>query len=248
MTKKCAVLFAALFAQIVGCGQDVKVIEIEPTKIDFKNLGDTSELRAKALNSKGVPVDNAPPITFSSENPSVADVSADGVVKATGNGDTAILAKTPEGVTGEAFVSVCLPKELICDPMGQLDIRVGSGAPVKCHVLDCKEQLILEPEITFDVLAKNVANTDKAVMSGQKGVMSLPVTGAMVGDTEVKVTAYNYEKTVRIHVDEAIPIPGEAEYSGKSGGGGGGGKKGGSGDAYSSGKTGFNHILTNMKF
>jgi hypothetical protein len=247
MTKKCAVLWAALVVQgIVGCGDDVKIIEIEPTKIEFRNLGDSTELKIKALNSKGVVVRDTPVFAFSAENPSVADVSADGTVKATGNGDTAIFAKTPEGITGEAFVSVCLPKELVCDPMDQLDIRVGTGAPVKCHVLDCHEQLIAEPKIDFSVLAANIAKADKAVMSGQRGIMSLPLTGEMIGDTEVKVTAYNYEKTVRVHVDAAIPIPGEAEYTAKQGGGG---KKGGGGDSkYTGAKTGFDHILNNLKF
>ena len=246
MTKKWAVLCAALLGPVVGCGNDVKMVEIEPTKIEFHNLGETAELTVKALDSKGSPVRDAPAFTFTSENPSIADVSADGVVKATGNGDVAVDAKTPEGITGEAFVSVCLPKELICDPMDELDIRVGSGAPVKCHVLDCHEALINEPKIEFEVLAKNVANTDKAVMSGQRGIMSLPVTGAMIGDTEVKVTAYNYEKTVRIHVDAAIPIPGEEEYLGK----GGGGKKSGGGtdEKFTGSKSGFDHILKNMKF
>jgi hypothetical protein len=245
MNKKCAVLCAALLAQCVGCGNDVKIVEIEPTKIEFNILNDSTELRVKALNAKGAPVRDTPSFTFSSENPSVADVSAMGVVKPTGNGDTAILAKTPEGITGEAFVTVCLPKELVCDPKDQLDIRVGSGAPIKCHVLNCREEIIPEPEINFSVLAGNVANSDKAVMSSMRGVMSFPITGGLIGDTEVKVTAYNFEKTVRVHVDEALPIPGEAEYLGK----GGGGKKGGGGEnVYRSEKTGFDHILKNMKF
>lgn len=244
MTRKRAVLCAALLAQTVGCGQDVKMVEVEPTKIEFRILDDSTELRAKALNAKGAPVRDQPSFTFSSENPSVADVSAMGVVKPTGNGDTAILAKTAEGITGEAFVSVCLPKELVCDPKDQLNIRVSSGAPIKCHVLNCREEIIAEPVITFEVLAKNVVNADKAVMSSQRGIMSFPITGAMIGDTEVKVTAYSYEKTVRVHVDEAMEIPGEAEYLGKGGGGKGGGKD----DVYKSSKTGFDHILKNMKF
>jgi hypothetical protein len=242
MTKTCAVLGAAIVVLCVSCNQDVKMVEIEPTKIDFRKLEETTELRARALNSKGVEVAGSV-LTFSSESPSIADVSSTGVVSPRGNGDSAIIATAANGVRGEVFVSVCLPKELVCEPKDELDIRVGTGAPVKCHVLNCRDEVVQDAVVSYDILAKNVALADKAVMSSVKGVTAMPITGSMIGETTVTATAFNFEKTIRVKVDEALPIPGEAEY--KAALKGGGGKKS---DPYTGGKGGFDHILTNMKF
>jgi len=244
MTKTCAVLGAAMVVLCVGCSQEVKMVEIEPMKIDFRQLEDTTTLRARPLNSKGVEVTGAGVLTFSSESPSIADVSSTGVVSPKGNGDTAIVATAANGVKGEVFVTVCLPKELVCEPKEQLDLRVGTGAPIKCHVLNCREEVIQDAKITFDVLAKNVAMADTAVSSSRKGISAMPVTGSMIGDTEATVTAYSFEKKIHIKVEEALPIPGEEDYKAWKGGGG---KKGGN-DPYTGGKGGFDHILGNMKF
>ena len=242
MTKTLAVLGAAMVVVSAGCGQEVKMVEIEPTKIDFRVLEDTTELRARALNSKGVAITDSVALAFSSESPSIADVSSTGVVSPKGNGDTAIVVTAPNGVKGEVFVSVCLPKELVCEPKEQLDIRVGSGAPIKCHVLNCREEIIQDAKVSFEVLAKNVAMADTAVSSSVKGVSAMPVTGSMIGDTEATVTAYNFEKKIHIKVEEALPIPGEEEYKASQKGGG---KQD---DPYKGTKGGFGHILSNMKF
>ena len=242
MTKTCAVLGATLGFLCVGCNQDVKMVEVEPTKIEFRLLTDSTELRARALNSKGVAITEGATLTYSSESPSIADVSSSGVVSPRGNGDTAIVATAPIGVKGEVFVAVCLPKELVCEPKEQLDIRVGTGAPIKCRVENCREEVIQDAKVSFDILAKNVALADTAVMSSSKGVSSMPITGSMIGETEATVTAYSFEKKIRIKVDEALPIPGEEEYNASKKGGG---KKN---DPYTGGKSGFSHILDNMKF
>jgi hypothetical protein len=244
MRKTFALLGATAAVLCVACSQDVKVIEIDPMKIEFRLLDESTELRVRGLNAKGAPADVGGAFTFSSESPSIADVSSSGVVTPKGNGDTAIIATAPNGVKGEVFVSVCLPKELVCEPKEQLDIRVSTGAPIKCHVLNCREEIIENPVISFDVLAKNVAVPDKAAPASKKGVIALPVTGGIIGETEATVTAYNFEKKIHIKVEEALPIPGEEEYlKGQKGG-----KKGGGNDPYSSGKGGFGHILSNMKF
>jgi len=242
MTKTCAVLGAIIVATCAGCAQEVKMVEVEPTKIEFRELTDSSELRARALNAKGVTITDGVTLTFSSESPSIADVSSAGVVTPKGDGDTAILVKSPTGITGEVFVSVCLPKQLVCEPKEQLDIRVGTGAPIKCRVENCREEVIQDAKVSFDILAKNVALADTAVMSSSKGVSSMPITGSMIGETEATVTAYSFEKKIRIKVDEALPIPGEEEYNASKKGGG---KKN---DPYTGGKSGFSHILDNMKF
>ncbi len=255
MTKKVGLfLCALLIAPCIGCGQEVKFIEVEPLRIEFKTPGETRQITVRATTSKGALVKEPPPFTFSSENPAIADVSPDGTVRAVSNGGVAITAKAPNGISGETYVSVCLPKEVVCEPKDRLDTRVGSAYPIKCHVTNCKGAKILKPEIQYDVVAKTTATGDKPAPAFEEGVMSFPVTGVAVGDTQVKITAYGLETTVGVHVDEALVIPGEAEYlartkGGKKKGGGGGGKKSGNNDPDSGTKSGsYSNILNNMKF
>jgi len=244
MTKTRAVLGAAVVALCVGCVQEAKIVEIEPTKADFRKLDDSVQLRARALTAKGDTIADIKDFTWSSESTAVADVSASGVVTPRGNGDTAVIAKAPNGASGEVFVSVCLPKELSCEPKDKIDLRVGSGAPVKCQVYDCRDDPMPQAQLTYDVLAQNVVSCEKGAQPGQKGITAIPLTGQMVGDTVLTVTAFGYEKKIQVHVDEALPIPGEVEYKKALGAG----KKKDEPYSGAKGGGGLNHIINNMKF
>ncbi len=211
MTNKYLWWYALPLALCIGCGQEVKFIEIKPMKIEFHNTGETKELQVIATTSRGETVKEPQKYTFSSENPAVAEVSQEGVVRAVGNGNAAVTAKAPNGISGEVFVSVCLPKELACDPASQIDTRVRSANPLRCRVLDCKGRPVSNPQISFDIAAKDLAKGENADTS-QEGVVTIPIAGAAEGDTQIKVSAYGFEKTIRIHVDKALVIPGEAAF------------------------------------
>ncbi|MDJ0765014.1 MAG: hypothetical protein QNJ97_18675 [Myxococcota bacterium] len=220
---------------LLGCGQEVKIIEVDPTTISFTKRSQSRELKVVAKDILDAPVPNIP-ISFSSENSQVASVDSGGTVKPVGNGSTAIVAKAPNGSQGESFIKVCLPNELVCDPSDTLQLKVGLAAPIKCQVKDCNGELIRGAPITYTQLDRTVVLKEAANI----------FIGLKVGDTAATVTAFDLETRVKIHVDEQAFLPGMGPDAGGHRRSGGGGGKEKSGDAYGKGK--FDHILKNMKF
>ena len=218
-----------------GCGNDVKMVEVEPTNISFTKPTQAESLTAKAQDIRGAEI---PGITFtySSENSAVATVDADGTVKPAGNGSCAVVAKTPQGVTGEAFVKVCLPKDIICDPADKLELKVGISAPIKCHVTDCDDKKIQT--------RVNLAPADTKMLLKEGDDIFI---GLAEGDTSVAVEAYGMKKTVAVHVAEQTFLPGMGPGSGGKGRGRGSDPNKRK-DPYSEGGGRFDHILGNMKF
>lgn len=219
---------------IIGCGPEVTTVDLDPLKIHFKKKDQTRTLEAKALNIRDQVVKGIT-FSYSSENPSIATVNENGVVKAAGNGSTSIIAKSNVGkATGEAFVSVCLPKEIICDPADGLKLRVGVQSPIICHITDCKDKKI-PGQIKMEADPKMVLKQDENIF-----------VGLAVGDTTAKITAFDLETTVKIHIDEQNFLPGmdPRKSGGKKGGKRGRGNKD-EGNAYGSGGR-FDHIIENM--
>ncbi len=221
----------------VGCGQEVKIVEVDPPNISFSKPIQSQNIRAKALDIHDAEIPGVK-FTFRSEDPAVATVDSDGTVKPTGNGNTAIVAESSTGVSGESFVKVCLPKEIICDPADKLMLKVGTSAPIKCHLTDCNDEKA-PTRITL-----TPADTTMLLQEGDDIFI-----GLKTGDTTVKVTAFNLEKTVAVRVDEQTYLPGMGPGSlTHGGGGGGGGGKGKDPFAQQQGGGRFDHILKNMNF
>ncbi len=219
---------------LLGCGQEVKMVEVDPGSIRFSKRTQSQKIEAKGLDIHDAPLQGIT-FTFRSEDTSVATVEPNGVVKPTGNGGTAIVARTPNGTEGEAFVKVCLPKDLICDPGDKLTLKVGLAAPIKCHVTNCRDEKI-------PTRINLIPSDTKMVLKEGDNVF----IGLAVGDTEVTVKAFDMEKKVAIRVDEQVYAPGMGPSSGGGGRRRGGGGSGKDGDPYGGGR--FDHIIKNMKF
>jgi hypothetical protein len=227
-------IITGLLTTVIGCGDEVKMVEVEPMTIEFKKTTQSEKIEPKAMDIRGIEIKNVP-FTFSSENGSVAMVTGNGVVKPVGDGSTYVVARTPQGITGETFVKVCLPNKLICDPTEELKLKVGVTGPIKCEVLDCNEEKV-SAKIEFGVADETVSRSyeEDHIFVGLK-----------VGDTHAVAKAFDFQQQIRIHVDEQEFLPGMGPDSG--GGGGGGGKKKGGGDS-PYGSSQYDHILGNMKF
>ncbi len=225
-----------------GCGQDVKMVEVEPMKMRFSRKTQSDKITAKALDIISAEVPGVH-FTYSSENPAVASVTSDGLVKPEGDGSTHIVAKTKEGVTGECFVSVCLPGEMICDPGDELKLKVGTAAPIRCHVVDCNDEQVQNAKIEFVEADSKMVLKEEPVTS--KGRTSVAFIGLAVGDTTVTAKSFTFEQAIKVHIDEQTYLPGMGP---DSGGGGGGGKKKSGDDPYGGAGNRFDHILGNMKF
>lgn len=213
-----------------GCGQEVRSIEVDPTTLEFTRSTQSELLEAKALDIRGLEVPNIP-LTFHSEDPDVAEVDASGQVKPTGNGSTAVVVESPDGIRGESFIKVCLPQDIVCDP-ATLALKVGSAAPLKCRARDCKGEnlsgiLQLEP------------SDEKMLLKEGSDVF----VGLATGETAVKVEGFGLEKSIPVVIEEQTFAPGMKP--------GEAGRRGGSKppsreETKPAGR--YDHILKNMKF
>ncbi|MBN2716403.1 MAG: hypothetical protein JXX14_11150 [Deltaproteobacteria bacterium] len=237
--KLIGIVFAAVSLLAMACGSDVKIVSVDPTTINFSAMTQTTKIKAQGLELRGEPVPGVQ-FTFRSDNTAVAEVGPDGTVKPVANGSANIIASTPEGKQGQTFVKVCLPTEIKCDPENVLNLRVGTAAPVKCHVVDCKGEK-LQNKVDYVEADKDALFKDPTT----EGTF----VGKVVGETKVTVKGGGLEKEISVIVAEQIFSAGGKPGSGGGGGGGGGGNNRNN-DPYNE-KTGggqFNHILGNMKF
>ena len=83
---------------LAACGQEVKFIEIDPTKIDFTKTTQVEVVEIKAMDIRSAVVPDVP-FTFRSEDTAVATVDSEGKIKPAGDGDTAIYLDFRAGVT-----------------------------------------------------------------------------------------------------------------------------------------------------
>jgi hypothetical protein len=239
MKQKLAWIIVAIWTiAVIGCGDEVKIVSVEPATINFNAKTNSTKLRAQGLTLRGDPI---PGIKFNMlcDNTSVAEVDADGMVKPVGNGTATIIVTTPEGKKGEAFVKVCLPTEIKCTPESVLNLRVGTAAPIKCHVEDCNGETL--PNKLDYVEADKDALFKDPTMEGT-------FVGKVTGKTQVTVKGSGLEKVITVEVAEQIFSPGGKPGTGGSGGGGGK-RNDRNKDPYNEKSGGqFNHILSNMKF
>ena len=236
MKRQIKLLLCVMSLWYTACGNDVKIVEVDPTNFSFSKTTQSQKLTAKAQDIRGAEIPGIG-FTYRSEDSSVATVESDGTVKPAGNGSTAIVAQTPSGVTGEAFVKVCLPKSIMCDPADKLDLKVGVSSPIKCKAIDCNDKDINGRLEMTPVDSKMILKEGDDIF-----------IGLAVGDTQVNIKGFGLEKTVAVHVDEQTFLPGMGPGSGGGGRRGGGVDPNKRKDPYSAGGGRFDHILGNMKF
>jgi len=227
-------LVTGVLAVCLGCGEEVKMVEVEPMTIEFRKTTQSEKIVPKAMDIRGIEIKNIQ-FSFSSEDGSVATVTSDGVVKPVGDGTTYVVASTPQGITADTQVKVCLPNKLVCDPTDQLDLKVGTTGPIKCEVLDCNEEKV-QAKIEYKVA------DEKFTRQYEEDHIFV---GLEVGETHVIAKAFDFQQQIRIKVEQQEFLPGMEPGAG--GGGGGGKKKGGGGNS-PYGSTQYDHILGNMKF
>jgi Bacterial Ig-like domain (group 2) len=236
MKKYLGLLICATLTILLSCGPDVKIVMVEPANFKFTKITQSQKLEVKAQDMRGGDIPDIK-FTFRSEDTSVATVDSNGLVKPVGNGSTAIIAKAAvEGtIEGEGFVKICLPKALICEPSDKLALKVGTAGPIKCHVTDCKDE-----EISAKIDLVPATAEPKMLLKEGENIF----IGLAVGDTTVKVTAYDMEQTIKVHIDEQVYLPGMGPDTGGSAPARRPGSKDGADPYGGSGR--FDHILKNM--
>ncbi len=148
---------------------EIPVASVEVTPGNLAMLvGTTSQLVATALDNEGR-VLSGRPIIWSSNNPAVATVSADGLVTALAPGG-AIMSATAEGKVGLASVtSAAMPVAAVNVSPDSQRLVVGQGAQFKAEVLDEDGEVLPGRHIEWSTSQEEVVSVSSSGMVTARG-------------------------------------------------------------------------------
>lgn len=165
---------------LAACGPSVTVVAVDPAKVTMVAKDEKTTVRAEPKDKEGKQVvDAILKLKWSSSNPAVATVAANGVVTAVKSGDAKITAAVGE-VTGSCDVTVSIPATLTLEPE-------------KNEIVGVKKQLTLKPVVKDDA-GREIpgavviwSTSDGAVATIDEGVVTAEGAGtatikAVVGD------------------------------------------------------------------
>lgn len=176
-------LVSALFVSLfMGAGCEPKRparLSLRPAgPFQMTRVGETEQVKPMAYDDKSRPFAQALEVIYRSSDESVARVSSDGTITATGSGEATITAEA-EGVSAAASIAVQVvgSVEIVGDPPATLKFG-GNEYALQVVVKDDKGRPIERPKLSF-------AASDYCVEVSPTGVVR-PLT---VGACEVEVRA-----------------------------------------------------------
>ncbi len=204
-----AALLVSFASLLAGCPAKVAVVEVTPQKVSFDTESATKPLTVTLKDADGALIEDAKPATWSSKDPAIASVGADGVVKPVGTGSTTITATVDEH-SGTAAVDVLLLKRIQLQSPAMV---VVVGTPSDALALNYMNERG-EPVVVDAALAKwpvEWKTTDAAIATvSDKGV----VLGVAAGSTMLHVTVNELKAEMSITVNPApevapnvVPVP-----------------------------------------
>ncbi|HEU4629955.1 MAG TPA: Ig-like domain-containing protein [Gemmatimonadaceae bacterium] len=171
----------------------VAAVTLSPDAAEL-TVGATVTLRARALDRTGAEITTSDPVTFASESPGIARVSAEGVVTGVGPG-TAIVTATIAGVSGRATIRV-RPRRAAAinvDPL-TVSVRVGQRVTLDAVVRDADGNVLPDATIQWTSSASSIATVNSS------GV----VTGVSPGATAIIAESGEARTSIAVTV---TPVP-----------------------------------------
>ena len=158
-------------------------IIVSPGSATLTALGATQQFTAIAFDSKGAIVPNVS-FTWSSSNPAVASVSANGVATAVSPGSVSIVAAAA-GRTGSASLSVTVPvvpASVLILGQRERPLDVGNSLQFTAEVRDANGNIMTGVTVTWQVLKPNIASIDPLTGVATGLVPGLTLIRASVGN------------------------------------------------------------------
>ena len=165
-------------------------IEIELSKDKLTSVGATEQLSAKVYDSNENVIADAP-VAWSSSDPSVATVDANGLVTAVSRGNTTITATS--GIqSANVVITVDLPADQIdIDPDSETLTSVGATVQLTATVYDENNDVIEDATVAWESDDTSVATVSTSGL----------VTAVSRGTTTITATSGDKSKTASITVD-----------------------------------------------
>lgn len=143
--------------------------------------GRTQKLTIEVRNSAGALLTEKRPAAWSSAAPTVATVSADGVVTGLANG-TATMTATVEGVTGTATVTVVDPVSTVLVTPGTATLVVGGAQPMVASARDAKGAALTGRPVVWSSSDPSVATVSATGRVTAEAAGSATITATVDGE------------------------------------------------------------------
>jgi len=189
--KKLALL--GIFA-MAACGPSVKRIAMEPPQAQLTSKGASVTIRATPKDEKEQTVPDVQ-LTWSSSEPAVAAVDANGKVTAMKSGKAVITAKAGE-ISGTAQVNVSIPMSLTLTPP-MLNLMAGQSMQLQKTVKDDNGAAVAGQPVMFNSSDANVAAVDNNGMVRAIGAGSAVITArtaSLTATSKVTVAMPTFDK------------------------------------------------------
>lgn len=155
----------------------VSVVSVTPATATLI-AGGTQQLTASARDSAGT-VLTGRPVTWSTNAPTVATVSATGLVTAVGPG-TATITATSEGKSATAAITVLPPIATVSVTLGSSSVGIGQTVNATVALRDAAGNLLTGRQVTW-----GTTNPTIATVSSETGI----ITGVAAGAATITATS-----------------------------------------------------------
>ena len=163
-------------------------------RVSNLRVGQTQQLTATLVDQSGATV-SAGAVTWTATGPTIATVSATGLVTMLTSGSTAVQA-TINGVTGLASLQGVPSVASVSVTPFSRNLRVAESLPLSDRLLDASGNALLARAVTFTSSAPTVATVSA------DGV----VTGIAAGSTTITVTSETRTATYNLTVEVVLPV------------------------------------------
>jgi hypothetical protein len=193
LSRRIIGLYVFIASLTAGCGREVSLIDVSPTRLDIKSTEDVPTLTVMILDRDGNEVEDVP-LIWESSNPEVVTVDDAGALSVKGSGRATVTVKLNE-LRQEVPVKVDLCA-LVKAESPQMELVVGTVATPVVQSLN-EKGAPMECPLTWSVTDKAIASVD------EKG----NVKGISQGETVV--TAACGRQTTTVNVNVTLPPPPE---------------------------------------
>ena len=143
-------------------------INIIPIKATLTALGEPLQLKATVNDKENQPIPDAP-VSWSSSNTSVVNVSPQGLVTARGNGKVTITAKSGAKSSTAEITVVQLATTIEITPAGPLRIIAGRSQQLDATVRDPNNNPIADADVRWESQGASIATVDSTGLVTAKG-------------------------------------------------------------------------------
>ncbi len=178
----------AAMALLTSCGGDATTVDpplpepprpvaisVSPASVSFTSIGDTANFTARVTDQTGAEFSAS--VTWTSDNPEVSTVAADGLVTAVGIGTGTVRASFQQ-LTATAQVTVRqVVAAIAVSPESDTLFAVGDTVTLTAEAADANSYPIAHAEVAWESSAPRVVTVD------QKGLVTA------VGEGQAQITA-----------------------------------------------------------